>query len=871
MNKNFRKLVLPVSLLIASQSYGLGLGGLQVNSALDEVLDGEIPFIIDNSESIENIKVSVASSAEYKRVGLDKTYVPANIDVSIVDEDGVKNIQITSRGPVSEPIVSLLLVVDWANGHLLREYTLLLDPPVFSNTEQNYSEPVQTETYQAPTKIESIPQEIEETTQVTQSTIANDAYRGSNEVVVESGDTLWKIASKFSDGYSSPQQTMVAIFNNNPDAFQNNDMNFLKRGAKLTIPDSDQISMISNGQAIAEVKSATQNWSRQQTLAGDSDVGITDTTNDYGIELIPPNDSDLSDTSNSSGTSNNSQNRQTLADLNRAKEELASLNLENEDLSSRVRELEQIVEDQKNALSLKDNDLAQIQSQLSDSETMVDADSSEEIMNDDVWGDTANQNEDETADSSDSSDGQLGDSTEIADVNGSDESTDMERIDLMADDAMDDSIVEDSMNDDTLVITDTNSDVQSSDESEAAAIQELNPPRKEQSFMDKILSYKYEGLIGLGVILLGILGFVFFKRRGEDEGASDSGFLDSISNDDKPSLDGSATELDLSNLNSIDELDELSSEADEGQEEVESLDDLEHLYVETAEEVIDDLETIDSNDLDLDLDLDASASTVEQDLDLSDFDDLDLDLDESEGGLKEVLDDLNVSESSDGLESDSGSNDSELEGSLDLDFDLDDLEIDEDLSVGENSEVSNESSDAESAENLLEEDFDFDLGLDMDLDTDADSLEDVAKDTDELEDLAFDTGERTIVEEVESADEDLEFDLDDDLFNTDELELTLDDSGTTEISNDDDITELDLTSLDSDELSIDSEGDVDIGLDFDDLGGDDAIDTKLDLAKAYFEMGDIDGAKQMVVEIIEEGTDEQKTKAESLRSEIEGS
>ncbi len=261
MNKKFRKLILPASLLLASQSYALGLGGLQINSALDEVLNGEIPFVIDSSEKIESIEVAVASFSDYEKVGLDKSYVPSNIQVNVIEKNGQKYVQVSSLGPISEPIVSLLLVVDWSNGHLLREYTILLDPPLFNNSQTNeYSKPVETNTYVAPqqieTKVESSPN--------TNTQIRTNTYNSSSQVVVESGDTLWKIASRYNDG-SGPQQMMVAIFNNNADAFQNNDMNSLRKGAILTIPDSDQVSMVSNGQAISEVKSHMQKWSRMQT------------------------------------------------------------------------------------------------------------------------------------------------------------------------------------------------------------------------------------------------------------------------------------------------------------------------------------------------------------------------------------------------------------------------------------------------------------------------------------------------------------------------------------------------------------------------------------------------------------------------------
>ena len=183
----------------------------------------------------------------------------------------------------------------------------------------------------------------------------------------------------------------------------------------------------------------------------------------------------------------------------------------------------------------------------------------------------------------------------------------------------------------------------------------------------------------------------------------------------------------------------------------------------------------------------------------------------------------------------------------------------------------------------------------MELNSDEKGLDDILEEGEELEDLVFDTGERSVVEETDKAEDaneldDLEFDLDDDLFTTDDLELeepaeelNLGEISLDEISDDntqdevtpdkDDTISLegydDLDDAQNEEESLE-DGEFDLGLDFDDLV-DDAVDTKLDLAKAYFEMGDVDGAKQMVVEIIEEGTEEQKVKAEELKNEIESS
>ena len=832
MNKKLRKLILPVSLLVASQSYGLGLGGLQVNSALDEVLEGKIPFVLDGTEEIENINVSVASVADYQRVGLDKSYVPSNIQVDVIQQDGQPFIQISSKGPVSEPIVSLLLVVEWANGNLLREYTLLLDPPIFASTpQQNYSEPVQTQSYES-----TEPKIIEE--QVVSQIESNNSFRQSNQVVVESGDTLWKIANSVNQGSSSIQQTMVAIFNNNLDAFQNNNMNFLKKGATLTIPDSDQVAMVSNGQAEEEVKSAIQSWSRLQSQADDSTASNNDV--EYGIELVPPNESDASNTNSSTGSIER-VNQRTQAELNQAKEELASYDLENSELSSRVAELEQIVENQKLALSLKDTNLAQLQDQLSDDEeqgltteglSAIDSDS--ETTKDDVWDDTSDEIIDDAtlaAETNDTTEELLTDGNTQTDGNVETEIVDFSE-------EGDELTIQDDSSSEEVSIVETPVVEQAS---QTVAV-------KEKSLMDKLLNYKYEGLIGLGVLLLGFLGFTYFKRKGENDDLSESGgFLDSISNNNNK-LDDAETELDLSDEET--ELDLSVKEAGLSEDDF----DLD----------IDDI-NLDEGPLDNNQDdgqIETDEATELTDLD---FDSLKLNDDGEIEGLEDSSDDV--------LES-------ETDEEFDLDLDIDDLD-----------DLENEDAfeDKESVEQNLEDELDLDLTLSHE----DQELDNVVDDNEELEEMAFDTGERSVIlDEVEdeaeaesNEDEELEFDIDEDMFATDDLELDFDsddaeNSTKTEVSidaltdediqkaQDSDNTELNLETLDSEFLE---EDEIDIGLDFDDMGDDDSIDTKLDLAKAYFEMGDNSGASQMVSEILEEGNDEQKAKAKELKDEIENS
>ncbi len=847
MNKNFRKLILPLSILAASQSHALGLGGLQVNSALDETLEGKIPLVLDGNEEIENLTVSLASSSEYQKVGLDKTYVPSNIKVNLVENNGQKYIEITSRGPVSEPIVSLLLVVDWSNGHLLREYTLLLDPPLFNSrqVQENYSEPVQTQTYNAPEQINDSSQ-----TESIQSNYTSQVNNTApNQVVVESGDTLWEIAERYNSGSATAQQMMVAIFDGNPSAFQNNDMNLIKKGAILDMPSSEQVALISNNEAISEVRTQTQKWSTLQT-SSESNQNAATSQRDYGIELVPPNDADSAN-NNSTGGSNASDSRN-RARVNQLQEDLVSSNLENEELNNRIKELERIVSDQKAALSLKDTNLAQLQQQLS-----------ENVTTDDVW------------DSADvmSSDDSTGDSMADDTMTSDSMADDTMSSDSMADDTMSsDSMTDDTMSSDSMVDDEQASDAIDESTQVNNAVQAPVKPQ-ERSFMDKIMNYKYEALIGFGALLLAILGFVFYKRKDQMEVEDEGGFLDSISNRpdkndettetrenaalDDTILNNEATDLDLTNLDDIDLSDDkneeeinLENQSDDdsqpevimmdeqqddsfeldidefdldGQEFVDTIEDLsleENITEEVVSDFVDDTaaEVFDMDEKVPTLDDDNSEEMFDLDLDDLLADEEALDSSENQPEIEKEIE--NFEESIDGA--------LEENNDFTLDFDIDELDELDDLE--------------EESVGVIDEE----LSLDLDLGVDEAHLENEVEDDASLEGLEFNTDELLTMSDEQDSDEGVDLNLD---FGEDfDLDLSM-----------------------NDDMNTENEEDIDIGLDFDDLVSDDAIDTKLDLAKAYFEMGDIDGAKQMVVEIIEEGNDDQKAKAESLKNEIESS
>jgi pilus assembly protein FimV len=125
--------LLPV-LLLASQSWALGLGDIRLSSALNEPLVAEIELLAATPEELENLTIQLSSQETFERYDLDRPMFLSRLRFRLIRSGGVDGniVSITSEEPVTEPFITFLVEAVWTRGRLLREYTLLLDPPTFA-------------------------------------------------------------------------------------------------------------------------------------------------------------------------------------------------------------------------------------------------------------------------------------------------------------------------------------------------------------------------------------------------------------------------------------------------------------------------------------------------------------------------------------------------------------------------------------------------------------------------------------------------------------------------------------------------------------------------------------------------------------------
>lgn len=249
-----------------SQAFALGLGDIRVDSALNEPLRAEIELLAASPDALANLKITLASEATFAHYDLDRPSFLGELTFQVISTGRAEGnvIRLTSPSPITEPFVIFLIEATWPSGRLLREYTVLLDPPTFaaSSPRPAVAPPVRTppaDSARIERQATRRPPERAPGSNTSFSPAAGDA------VVVQPGDTLWGLALQMRpDSRLTINQTMLAIFEANPDAFGGN-MNLLKAGARLRMPSADQIVAVDRGAARREAAQQHAAWDSSDT------------------------------------------------------------------------------------------------------------------------------------------------------------------------------------------------------------------------------------------------------------------------------------------------------------------------------------------------------------------------------------------------------------------------------------------------------------------------------------------------------------------------------------------------------------------------------------------------------------------------------
>ncbi len=265
-------------LLTPAAALALGLGEIRLNSALNQPLSAEIDLVAATPEELGALEANLASTEIFARYGLDRPAYLSSLEFTVGrGRDGRNVLLVRSRDAMTEPFVSFLVDVTWPRGRLLREYTVLLDPPaMLAASDSPAAAPIAAPVTTAPAATprpapqEPAPQAVPAPATTSPAAEPAPAVAGGSSYEVARGDTLYGIAGNIAGGERSAiQRTMIALFRANPEAFNGN-INQLRAGAILRVPSSDEVAGISAGEAAGEVRDQNAAW---RAAGGGQDSG----------------------------------------------------------------------------------------------------------------------------------------------------------------------------------------------------------------------------------------------------------------------------------------------------------------------------------------------------------------------------------------------------------------------------------------------------------------------------------------------------------------------------------------------------------------------------------------------------------------------
>ena len=250
------------------------MGELKLNSSLNEPLDAEIELLNTGDLSELEMLIGLGSRDDFEAAGVERLFLLTDlrfkVDMSNPDKPMIR---ISSRKPIREPYLDFLLDVQWPSGRLLREYTLLMDLPVYATERASAKKIKAASTSPQPPKGKQV--QVSSAKQAP-SRVApqSKSSSGSNagEYRVASGDTAWGIAKQIKPDDATIMQSLAAIKQSNPNAFINGNINLLKTGAVLRLPSSSEISQLTRQDVNSEIdfdpESSINNKYRWSTEVG---------------------------------------------------------------------------------------------------------------------------------------------------------------------------------------------------------------------------------------------------------------------------------------------------------------------------------------------------------------------------------------------------------------------------------------------------------------------------------------------------------------------------------------------------------------------------------------------------------------------------
>ena len=281
-------------LLGVSVAHAAGLGKLTVTSSLGQILNAEIDLVSVQPGELDTLTARVAPPEAFRDARIEYSSSLRLLRFSVEKRaSGQPYLKVTSIAPINEPFVDALIEVSWPQGRIQREYPILLDPPGYNQRAATpptvAAAPVSRAPETAPATApasSSAPSASASTPSASPASAATGTPSAASELArpssglateaaadtygpVQRGDTLRKIAEEVKPSSVSLEQMLVALYRENKSAFVNNNMNRLKAGQILKVPTAEEVNAVPTKEANTEIRTHVADWKTyRDQLAG---------------------------------------------------------------------------------------------------------------------------------------------------------------------------------------------------------------------------------------------------------------------------------------------------------------------------------------------------------------------------------------------------------------------------------------------------------------------------------------------------------------------------------------------------------------------------------------------------------------------------
>ena len=386
MKKSIKISGLLSALLLAwGGAHAAGLGKLSVQSALGQPLRAEIELLSVTKDELSGISAKLANNELFRQARIERAGALGSLEFDVAQRaNGQPVIRISSTAPLTDPFLDMLIELNWNTGRIIREYTILLDPPTEGRASaQSVPLKVAAPSASAVAPAKEAMKPAAEVAKPTEKPAAKPAP--SRYGPVKTGETLRAIAGRVKPAEVTLAQMMAGLYMNNQSAFIDSNMNLLKKGAVLNVPTSEAIHLqASPSQAVRMIQNHVEEWhayrSKVAEVAGEvpesrtegqSAAGkITSKVEDKAAPATAPKD--VLKLSKGEPAAAGKPDAKLLEKMQSQEEALAAKSRALQESQERISQLERAVRDMQQLLELKSQEAAKVVPPAAESQAQAD-------------------------------------------------------------------------------------------------------------------------------------------------------------------------------------------------------------------------------------------------------------------------------------------------------------------------------------------------------------------------------------------------------------------------------------------------------------------------------------------------------------------